>query len=317
MFAFSAKKRIEKYLAKHPEVKTIVVTGGSGRKSSIRALGMILGQQYVVTMGINKDVEADVVILDYKSSSDFPDIDPDVVIITSVRNDEEARRFFAVANRAKHVLLNFNEVPQKYASYLKNPHIKTYGDEIPADFYYENNDFSLDGYTGDFIDEERDRLHVKIKILGEHNIRPIIMACAVGKLFKIHRDKLTAGCESIVPLHGRMSPAKGIGGTIVIDDSAYISADSVRLGINTICALQAPAKTLVIDDATKVDGVNLEPLTDICVLGNTSGIDPRNKKVHYFEEEVDLIHYLGERAEKGGIILLEIPLPEIIESYIW
>ena len=314
---FSAKRRIEKYLARNPDIKTIVVAGGSGRKSSIRALGIILGQQYVVTMGINKDVHADVVILDYKSSVDFPDIDPDIVIITSVRNDEEAQRFFAIANRAKHVLLNFNEVSQEYAKYLKNPHIKTYGDELPADFYFENNDFTLDGYTGDFLDEERDRLHVKIKILGEHNIRPIIMACAVGKLFKIHRDKLVEGCESIVPLHGRMAPAKGIGGTIVIDDSAYISADSVRLGVNTICGLESPAKTLVVDDAMKLDGIKLDLLTDVCVLSNTSGTDPKNPKIHYFEEEVDLIHYLGSRAEKGGIILLEIPLPEIIESYIW
>ena len=55
----------------------------------------------------------------------------------------------------------------------------------------------------------------------------------------------------------------------------------------------------------------------ICILGNASGIDPKNPKIHYFEEEVDLVRYIGERAEKGGLILLEIPLPEIIDSYIW
>ena len=314
---FGPKARIEKYLKKNPQIKTIVVAGSYGRKSAIRALGMILGQQFVVTMGVNKNVDADVVILDYKSSADFPEIEPDIVVVTSCRTDEEAQRFFSIANIAKRVFVNFNDVPQEFAKYLKNPNIYTYGDELPADFYFENSSFSLDGYEGDFIDEERDRLHVKIKILGEHNIRPIIMACAVGKQFQIPKEKLIAGTDSIVPLHGRMSPAKGIGGTIVIDDSAYVAADDVKLGCMTIMALESPAKTVIIDDVNKIKAINTELLTDICVLGSTTGTDPENPKIHYFEEEVDLIHYIGERAEEGGLILLEIPLPEIIESYIW
>ena len=314
---FSPKTRIEKYLKRNPQVKTIVVTGSYGRKSAIRALGMILGQQFIVTMGVNKQVDADIIVLDYKSSADFPDITPDMVIVPSCRTDADAQRFFALANVAHRVMVNFNDVPQEFAKYLKNPNVFTYGDELPADFYFENSSFSLDGYEGDFIDEERDRLHVKIKILGEHNIRPIIMACAVGKQFQIPKEKLLAGTDSIVPLHGRMSPAKGIRGTIVIDDSAYIAADDVRLGCATMYALESPAKTLVIDDVRKLDGLDTQLLTDICILGNASGIDPKNPKIHYFEEEVDLVRYIGERAEKGGLILLEIPLPEIIDSYIW
>ena len=314
---FSQKARIERYLKKNPQIKTIVVAGSYGRKSAIRALGIILGQQFIVTMGVNKEVDADIVILDYKSSAEFPEIEPDMVVITSCRTDEEAQRFFTLANIAKRVMINFNDVSQEFAKYLKNPNIFTYGDELPADFYFENNSFSLDGYEGDFIDDERDRLHVKIKVLGEHNIRPIIMACAVGKQFQIPKEKLIAGTDSIVPLHGRMSPAKGIHGTIVIDDSAYIAADDVRLGCATIFSLESPAKTLIIDDISKLQGINSQLLTDICILSNTTGTDPNNEKIHYFEEEVDLIHYIGERAEPGGLILLEIPLPEIVEAYIW
>jgi len=314
---FGTKARLERYFRKNPQVKSIVVAGSYGRKSAIRALGVILGQQFIVTVGVNKQVEADVVLLDYKSSAEFPEIEPDMVIITSCRTDEEAQRYFSLANIAKRVMVNFNDVPQEFAKYLKNPNIYTYGDELPADFYFENSNFSLEGYEGDFIDEERDRLHVKIKILGEYNIRPIIMACAVGKQFKIPKEKLISGTDAIVPLHGRMSPAKGIGGTIVIDDSAYTAADDVKNGCNTMFALESPAKTVILDDPRKLEGLDTQLLTDICVLGNTSGVDSKNKKIHYFEEEVDLIHYLGERAEKGGLILLEIPLPEIIESYIW
>ena len=135
---FSQKSRIERYLRKNPQIKTIVVVGSYGRKSAIRALGMILGQQFVVTMGVNKEVDADIVILDYKSSAEFPEIEPDMVIVTSCRTDEEAQRFFAMANIAKRVMVNFNDMPQKFAKYLKNPNVFTYGDELPADFYFEN-----------------------------------------------------------------------------------------------------------------------------------------------------------------------------------
>lgn len=140
---FGPKARIERYLKKNPQIKTIVVAGSYGRKSAIRALGMILGQQFVVTMGVNKNVDADVVILDYKSSADFPEIEPDIVVVTSCRTDEEAQRFFSIANIARRVFVNFNDVPQEFAKYLKNPNIYTYGDELPADFYFENSSLSL------------------------------------------------------------------------------------------------------------------------------------------------------------------------------
>ena len=64
---FDAKSKIERYLRKNPQVKTIVVAGSYGRKSAIRCIGMILGQALTVTMGINRNADPDVVVLDYNS----------------------------------------------------------------------------------------------------------------------------------------------------------------------------------------------------------------------------------------------------------
>ena len=114
------KKRIERYLKKYDTIKSIVVCGSYGRKSAIRALGFILSEELTVTMGINKNVLEDVIVLDYNSSSAFPDINPDIVIITACETDEEAQRYFALANRANYVVLNFNDVPQEFAKYLQN-----------------------------------------------------------------------------------------------------------------------------------------------------------------------------------------------------
>ncbi|MCQ2571352.1 MAG: hypothetical protein MJ154_03875, partial [Candidatus Saccharibacteria bacterium] len=73
---FSAKSKIERYFRRNPQVKSIVIAGSFGRKSAIRCIGMILGQAFTVTMGINRSADPDVVVLDYNSMSDFPEINP-------------------------------------------------------------------------------------------------------------------------------------------------------------------------------------------------------------------------------------------------
>lgn len=314
---FNPKRTVERFLKKNPDVYTIVVTGAYGRKSAIRALGLILGQVATVTMGVNPKIIPDVAIFDYKSSADFPDFEPDVVVVTSCRNDEQAERFFGLANKAGAVFVNFNDVAQHFATHLKNPEVTTYGDELPAHYYFENHDFSLEGYEGDFVNPEREHIPAKIRILGEHNIRPITMAVAVAKYFGMDRKDILKGVADITPLHGRMSPARGLHGSIIIDDSSYISVDAVHNGIKTIEQLESSAKMVITDNAQKVNALDMGLLTDVVILGEKPKGEPEHPKVHYFDNELDLIHYVGTRLEPDGIVLLEIPLPEIIQSYLW
>ena len=311
------KRRMERYVAQNPTIKVIVVCGSYGRKSAIRALAIILGQTMKVTMGINKNVLEDVMILDYNSMGKFPDINPDVCVMTACETDEEAQEYFALANRSKHLFLNFNDVPQKYAHLLANPDVYTYGNEHPADFYFEDEDFTLDGYKGIFYDPERDKLPATVKIIGEQNLRPITMACGVARLFKVHRDDITKAVETIRPIHGLMAPAKGLRGAIILDDSAETSATSVKYGLQTIYNLEANTRILVTDDVRKLQRVNYDLMSEILILGEKPEGMAVNKKVKFFEEELDLVSYLSSRLEEKALILLEIPLPEIIESYIW
>jgi hypothetical protein len=58
-------------------------------------------------------------------------------------------------------------------------------------------------------------------------------------------------------------------------------------------------------------------MSEILILGEKPEGMAINKKVKFFEEELDLVSYLSSRLEDKALILLEIPLPEIIESYIW
>ena len=313
---FDAKSKIERYFRKNPQVKTIVITGSYGRKSAIRCIGMILGQALTVTMGVNKAADPDVVVLDYKSMDNFPDFNPDIVVITSCETDEEAREFFALANRAKHVLINYDDVPQEYAKYLRNPELTTYGDELPADFYFENHDSGLDGQAGDIVNPEREHIPVVVKLIGEHNMRPVVMACAIAKMFQIDREKILAGVNAIRPVHGRMSPAKGLHNSVILDDSASTSATSLKYGMQALYNIQAPDRILVTDDVRKLAKLDYDLVSEVLILGQKP-VNNSNKKVLFFTDELDLISHLGERLDENCLVLLEIPLPEIIDSYLW
>ena len=314
---FDAKSKIERYFRKNPQVKTIAIAGSFGRKSAIRCIGMILGQALTVTMGINKSADPDVVVLDYNSMAMFPNINPDVVVITSCETDAEAQRFFELANRSKHVFVNYNDVPQKFAKYLKNPQVITYGDELPADYYFENHDSGLDGQAGDIVNPEREHFPVVVKLIGEHNMRPVVMACAVAKLFQIDREKILAGVDAIRPVHGRMSPAKGLHNSVILDDSASTSATSLKYGMQALYSIQAPDRILITDDVRKLAKLDYDLVSEVIILGNSSGTSRNNKKVIFFNNELDLFDHLGNRLDENCLVLLEIPLPEIIESYLW
>ena len=313
---FDAKSKMERYFRRNPQVKTIVIAGSFGRKSAIRCLGMILGQVFTVTMGINKAADPDIVLLDYNSMALFPDINPDIVVVTSCDTEEEAKKFFALANRAKHVFINYNDVPQTYAKYLRNPNITTYGDELPADFYFENHDSGLDGQKGDIVNPEREHIPVTVKLIGEHNMRPVIMACAVAKLFQVNRDHILAGVDAIRPVHGRMSPAKGLHNSIILDDSASTSKTSMKYGLQALYNIEAPDRILVTDDVRKLAKVDYDLISEILILGGEPTKND-NKKIKFFAEDIDLINHLGQRLDENCLVLLEIPIPEIIDSYLW
>ena len=313
---FDAKSKIERYFRKNPQIKTIVITGSYGRKSAIRCIGMILGQVLTVTMGVNRAADPDVVVLDYKSMDNFPDFNPDIVVITSCETDEEAREYFALANRAKHVLINYDDVPQQFAKYLRNPEITTYGDELPADFYFENHDSGLDGQAGDIVNPDREHIPVVVKLIGEHNMRPVVMACAIAKMFQIDREKILAGVDAIRPVHGRMSPAKGLHNSVILDDSASTSATSLKYGMQALYNIQAPDRILVTDDVRKLAKLDYDLVSEVLILGQKP-VNNSNKKVLCFTNELDLISHLGERLDENCLVLLEIPLPEIIDSYLW
>lgn len=315
MFLSPAQK-IEKYFKKHPEIKKIVITGSYGTKSAIYAISSVLSSQLNVSLGVNTKETCDLAILDFNSMNSFPNISADIVALTSCRSESDLRKFAPQLERAKFILVNMDDIAKELLEKVRacKGQLITYGDEMPADYYYENVDFTIDGFTGTFIGPDGARTPADVHMIGEHNIRPVTLAFAIAELFQIPREQISNAIEKIRPLRGRMSPARGINSSIVIDDSADISAISIKNGIHAISALPAPSRIVVIKNLRRKISYNPEFISEIIIID--PDISVRQHGIfRNFHDEVSAIQYLQTRAEAGGIILLECPLPEIIISY--
>ena len=312
---FSSKSRLERYFRRNPGVKLVVVAGSFGRRSAIQAIGNVLGRTLTVGVGVNHEEELDVVIMDYNSSGAFPDVAADFVVITSCRTDEEAKRYFGLANRARNVFINHDDVPGEYAKYLTNPKIVTYGDDLPANYYFEEADYDIEGWRGCFVTPENERIPAHVKLLGEHNLRPVSMAVGLGRMFNVSREEIIEGVEAIRPLPGHLAPGHGINGSIVIDDSADMSSISVNLALRTIYSFDTPSRILVmggVDPGVKID----RRLVSQVLVMDEKGQWKSDDFFHFFRTEVDLLAHLAKRMEQDGIVLLEYPLSNIINDYL-
>jgi len=317
------RRQFEKYIARHPNVRTIVIAGSFGRTSAIRALGHVLGQAFTVAMGINQAAEApDIILLDFNSMSNFPNITPDFTVITSVKDEpsagqtsEKAQAYFQLANRSHYVIINREDVPAKDSKYLTNPNVVTYGDKLPANFYFEKLDADINGQTGNFVNPDGQRIHAHINLLGDHNLRPVTMAVAIAHFFEIPPEQIIIGAESIHPLPGHLSPSRGINHSIIIDDSADASFLSTELALHTICMLEAPSRILVTGKLDRRTTIDKNLLSEVLIL-DPKAIPQADPIFKIFATQLDLLDYLTTRLEPDGIVLLEHPLPDITVSKI-
>lgn len=86
-------------------------------------------------------------------------------------------------------------------------------------------------------------IHVRLSVLGEHNLRNALAATAVALAAKVDLEAIRFGLESFQAVSGRMM-ANQLGTCLLIDDSYNANPDSVRAAIDALS--QASQKTCLI-----------------------------------------------------------------------
>ncbi len=93
---------------------------------------------------------------------------------------------------------------------------------------------------------------VSLGFLGRHNVGNAVAAAACCFAIGQSMSLVVSGLESASPYKGRLQLCKGISGATVIDDSYNANPASVRMAIQTLVAIDAEQKILVLGDMAEL-----------------------------------------------------------------
>ena len=200
--------------------------------------------------------------------------------------DAVAQEELAAANYSQLALINRDDIDGKYAEFITNPNLDTYGTSSIAEYHFEQQDFTLDkGHTGSLVAPEMpDGVDATVNVLGEHNLRPAIAAAAVGLKFGLQPADIKAGLEKIRPIPGRMNMLRGLIGSTVIDDTYNSSPAAVASAIQTLYSIEAPQRIAIMGSMNE--------------LGESSPAEHKKIGEMFHPDLVEWVITIGDDAEK-------------------
>lgn len=159
-----------------------------------------------------------------------------------------AKEELTAGNFSQLALINRDDIDGKYADYLTNTNLNTYGTTVVAEYRFEQADFDLQkGRTGKFIGPDlTSGIEMTIHALGEHNVRPVVAAATVGVKFGLTEQDILAGVSKIEPVPGRMQLLRGLNGSKIIDDSYKSSPDDAVAAIQTFLDMESSQRIAIL-----------------------------------------------------------------------
>lgn len=172
-------------------------------------------------------------------------IHPDIAVVTAVAPehmvnfktiDAVAAEELAITHFAKTSLINRDNVDSVFSKLVPDGvDISTYGTSGIAEYHYLVADAKPGvGFKGLFVSPELGKFPVTLKVLGEHNIRTVVAAGAVGIKMGLTTKQVVTGMQAVVPVKGRMNLLKGLKQSLLIDDSYNASPPSMIAALQTL-----------------------------------------------------------------------------------
>lgn len=222
-------------------------------------------------------------------------LQPDVGVITAITPehmqnfgtiDAVAAEELSLGNFSKVVVINRDDIEGRFAQLLVNPNIDTYGTSGVAEYSFVDEDFTLEGgHKGYFTNPEfQDNLHANLHVLGEHNVRPVVAAVAVGIRFAMAPEAIIRGVEMVRPVHGRMNTLKGANGSMIIDDTYNSSPAAAQMALQTLINLPAPQHIAILGSMNE--------------LGASSAAEHERIGRMCTPDQIDWVITIGEEAAK-------------------
>lgn len=205
-------------------------------------------------------------------------LNPDIGVVTAVSAehmeyfhtiDTVAEEELSVANFSKQALINKDDIDGKYAAYLTNSHVNTYGTSATAEYHFISENYTAkEGQTGLFFAPELpDPVSASIQIFGEHTLRPAIAAGAVAVKLGMNATEIASGLSKVHSLPGRMNKLLGVNNTTIIDDTYNSSPLAAISSLRVLYQILAPQRIAVLGDMNElgeISAVEHEALGKLC-----------------------------------------------------
>lgn len=203
---------------------------------------------------------------------------PNIAVITAVTIehmmyfrtlDAIAQEELLAGNMSELAIINRDDIDGKYAQYLTNTNLDTYGTTGAAEYRFEPQDFDVEkGYTGMVITPDFDeQIPATIKVVGEHSLRPAMGAVAVAAKLGLTPVEIAKGLAMIRPVPGRMNILRGVENSIIIDDTYNSSPLAAHSALQALYSLQAPQRIAILgsmNDLGELSQSEHETLGNMC-----------------------------------------------------
>ncbi|HSW91851.1 MAG TPA: Mur ligase family protein [Candidatus Saccharimonadales bacterium] len=257
---------------------------------------------------------------------------PYIGVVTSVTaehmeffNDLEtvAKEELTAANFSQLAIINRDDIDGRFAAFLENSNVDTYGTTGAAEYRFEVQDFTIEnGYVGSVIAPEYDKsIEATIKVIGEHSLRPAMGAVAVAIKLGLMSPEIVRGLSRLRPVPGRMNILRGIDDTIIIDDTYNSSPLAASSALQALYSLQVPQRVALLGSMNELGatsateheklGVMCDPtlLSWLITVGDEAekflapAARARGCQVKSFKSSIDAGAFARSITEEGAAIL--------------
>jgi UDP-N-acetylmuramoyl-tripeptide--D-alanyl-D-alanine ligase len=197
-----------------------------------------------------------------------------------------AQEELTAANFSQLAIINRDDIEGRFATFLTNTNVDTYGTTGLAEFRFETQDFTIeDGYVGSVITPTFDQpFPATIKVVGEHSLRPAMGAVAVAAKLGLTSPEIATGLALLRPVPGRMNILRGIENTIIIDDTYNSSPLAASSALQSLYSLQAPERIAILGSMNE--------------LGSMSAVEHEKLGLMCDPNMLSWVITIGEEAEK-------------------
>ena len=258
---------------------------------------------------------------------------PNIAVITSVSPehmeffgsiDAVAQEELGAASFAEIAILNQDDISPDFFKYVQNSNVSTYSSIGGANYNFIANSFSLiDGFGGKIQTPEYGEIDVRVKVFGEHSLRPITGAVAVSAKLGLRSQEIIGGLVSLKPIPGRMNFMRGVKESVLIDDTYNSSPAALEAAIQTLYALSAPSKIAIIGSMNELgessafehqkigemlDGISLYWVITVGEQANrflAPAARLRGCQVYEAKNAIDAGTFAHKIMERGALVLLK------------